>query len=286
MREDISSHFKQTVTHSNGVIEVICLSSTTLDIQIWGIYRQPDDSSNGNPSKNEQFKPVIELIKSELDKTEGKTPDIFIAGDFNLPHANWDSKCSNPGASTEEQRMTSEIFTLMNDHNLIQHIRGATHKAGNTLDLMLTNNPLLIHSYESAPSPDYISHHSMINVKIHFDLHSSFQKEDPFVVRNVFDEYNFYSKTINWVSIKEKMKDKLWTDLHDQPTADQLSTITDWIIDIIKEYVPKRKPNAKKFQKIPHERKILFRKRKNIFRKFPNPMKNAKSKQKLGRDHK
>ena len=31
MREDISSHFKQIVTHSNGVIEVICLSLTTLE---------------------------------------------------------------------------------------------------------------------------------------------------------------------------------------------------------------------------------------------------------------
>ena len=281
MREDISSHFKQIVTYSNGVTEVICLSSTSLNIQIWGIYRQPDDSSNGHPSKHEQFKPVIDLINTELDKTEGKLPDIFIAGDFNLPHANWDTKSSNPGASTEEQRMTSEIFILMNNHNLIQQIRGPTHKAGNTLDLMLTNNPLLIHSYESVPSPDYISHHSMIDVKVYFDLHSSFQKEDPFVPRNVFDEYNFHSKTINWVSIREKMKDRLWTDLHDHSTADQLTIITDWITNIIKHYIPKRKPNNKKFQKIPRDRKILFRKRKNIFRKFSNPTRNGKSKQKL-----
>ena len=64
VREDFAALFKQTITYSNGVIEAICLSSTTLNIQLWGIYRQPNDSSNGNPSNHKQFKPIIDFNKT------------------------------------------------------------------------------------------------------------------------------------------------------------------------------------------------------------------------------
>ena len=37
MKEDIAVHFKPTVIHSNGVVEILCLYSTTLNMQIWGI---------------------------------------------------------------------------------------------------------------------------------------------------------------------------------------------------------------------------------------------------------
>ena len=221
------------------------------------------------------------MIKSELDKNEGKSPDIFIAGDFNLPNINWDTKSSCTGASTEEQRMTGEIFNLMNNYNMIQYVRGATHKAGNTLDLLLTNNPHVIHSYESIPSPHNISHHSLLNIKIHFDLHLNNEKEETHNIRNVFDEYNFFSKTIDWSSMKSDMKDKSWTELPKHSTTDQLEMITDWVVNIIKEHVPKRKFNNKNFNKIPRDRKILFRKRKNIFKKFVNPTKNQKLNKKL-----
>ena len=77
------------------------------------------------------------------------------------------------------------------------------------------------------------------------------------------------------------MKDKSWTDLYDHPTAAnwQQSQIGSSIQ--LRKMYQNRKPNNKKFQKIPRDGKILFRKRKNIFRKFPNSMKNGKSKQKF-----
>ena len=193
---------------------------------------------------------------------------FLLQGIFNLPHIDWDTKSSLPGASSDEQRMMKEFFGLMNDYNLIQHVRGATHNAGNTLDLLLTNNLHLIHSYESIPSPHNVSHHSLLNIKIHFDLHLNKQEDNMHKTQSVFDEYNLFSKAVNWTAIKAAMKEKSWAELHTYSTKDQLQTITDWVVSIIKEYVPKRKTSNKKQYKIPRDRKILFRKRKNILKKI------------------
>ena len=170
----------------------------------------------------------------------------------------------------------------MNDHNLIQIVRGATHKAGNTLDLLFTNNANLIHSYELIPAPHNVSHHSLLDIKIHFGLHLNEQNQKEIHnARNVFDEYNFFSKKIDRASMKSAMKDKCWTDLHTYSTQEQLQIFTDWTIDIVKEYVPKRKTNRKNFYRIPRDRKILFRKRKNIMKKVVNQPLTKKLKNKL-----
>ena len=52
----------------------------------------------------------------------------------------------------------------MSELCLNQMITHPTHKDGNILDLILTNNKELIHSYQCVPTTKEISHHCIIEV--------------------------------------------------------------------------------------------------------------------------
>ena len=44
--------------------------------------------------------------------------------------------------------------------------------------------------------------------------------------QSVFDEYNLFSKAVNWTAIKAAMKEKSRGELHTNSTTDRLQIIT------------------------------------------------------------
>ena len=107
---------------------------------ICGLYRQPDDSVHRNHSASKEFREIIDLLRNAFDNIRGKTPDIVLAGYFNLPHINWENDSFVCGASKKEKLMASQLFELMNDYNFTQFVKTSTHKDGNILDFLFTNN--------------------------------------------------------------------------------------------------------------------------------------------------
>ena len=95
------------------------------------------------------------------------TPDIFILGDFNLPHTSWPEGKHTQGAPNDEKLCIDALNSLANEFLLQQCICMPTHKDGNILDLIWTNNRDLVHSYSCLPTSHTISHHSLINVNLH-----------------------------------------------------------------------------------------------------------------------
>ena len=126
------------------------------------MYRQTNDSVNGHPSTNTEFIEVVTELRNVLINFDDKGPDIFLCGDFNLPHVKWPEGIPLTGISTDEKDMLNTLNELMGDFHLNQCIEKATHKDGNTLDLFLTNNKQLIHSYSCFPTVNSISHHSIV----------------------------------------------------------------------------------------------------------------------------
>lgn len=53
---------------------------------------------------------------------------IIVAGDFNIR------------ADPEIRSYTDEFLWLLPNYELVQHVRGPTHEAGHTLDLVITRN--------------------------------------------------------------------------------------------------------------------------------------------------
>ena len=60
-------------------------------------------------------------------------PDILIAGDFNLPHIDWENDSFKAGISKNEKIMGNFLSDFMSDYNLLQLISRPTYKNGNVL---------------------------------------------------------------------------------------------------------------------------------------------------------
>ena len=82
-------------------------------------------------------------------------------GDYNLPHADWISGQCTSGASTDEQDMVRALYELSLDYFLVQQYDCPTHRDGNTIDLLFTNNSNIVHNTEALPSA--VTDHYLMN---------------------------------------------------------------------------------------------------------------------------
>ena len=278
MKETFAATFKEMLSFSDGVNELLIIYSQTYNTIIGGLYRQPDDKAHGNPSTNKEFKELLSTLKKKIDNLPGKMPDIFIAGDFNLPHIDWLNDSFKPGITNDEKLMANQLFELMNDFSLLQLINTPTHKEGNTLDLLLTNNIQLIHSFETIPTINLSDHH-MINVKTHLKFNKDTTAINSSNPRNVFDQYNFYSNKVKWDEIDDKLKETSWDDLENETPETQIAKITEKVLNAVKDHAPKRIWSVKCQKRIPRDRRILFRKRKKtLSKKFTKDSKKIQQK--------
>ena len=117
------------------------------------IYRQPDNSTNGYPSKFAEFQEGMVELKSKILDLEDPTPDIIIGGDFNLPHIAWPLCIPKQASYPEEPRMVELLDQFSQELHLTQHINQPTHKYGSVLHLILTNNDDLILTYNIIGNP-------------------------------------------------------------------------------------------------------------------------------------
>ena len=88
------------------------------------IYRPPREPDS--PQDQGNTKRLCQVLKT----LEGS---VITVGDYNLPGIDWERGWS---ASTGEQM----VIDTFNDMFWTQHVRGATHVGGNTLDLLTSSN--------------------------------------------------------------------------------------------------------------------------------------------------
>ena len=68
---------------------------------------------------------------------------------MNLPHAIWPEGRAGLRSTRDEQTMLRDLTDVANGWFLIQRIELPTHRKGNTLDLVFSNDPRFVHSQES-----------------------------------------------------------------------------------------------------------------------------------------
>lgn len=248
-------------------IEVKIIFIKTLNLVICVIYRPPDNTQGGYRSTATEFSPVIDQIKNVLNSLPTPMPDIIVAGDFNVPRVSWPQCLPEPGATQTEKQVTQLIQELVNDFFLHQLITRATHKAGNTLDLILTNNTNLVSDCVVDPTDPVSSHHL---ITCSTPLCSSIEIPEIETERNIFDAANFRSKRMKWNKLKGALRNVDWdaTMMNLSPT-EMLKKLVNTCEKFVKSICPaKKKP--KKHDAVPRDRKILMRKRtklKNALRK-------------------
>ena len=75
------------------------------------------------------------------------------------------------GCPKEERVMIDFLHNFKEELLLTEHVMYPTHKDGNTLDLVFTNNSQLIHNYNCTEILLSISHHKIIEISTTYKLH-------------------------------------------------------------------------------------------------------------------
>jgi hypothetical protein len=106
----------------------IRLTGNSMPLTIIAVYRSPNSTESNN-------KELYKLISQVINNTA-------LIGDFNYPKIDWENlTCDNP---------SRPFLDAVNNKLLEQLVDFKTHKKGNILDLVLTNNPNIILNVEDA----------------------------------------------------------------------------------------------------------------------------------------
>ena len=256
------------------------LYSRRLNLIVTTLYRQPDDSTHGHPSKANDFSLAIDAIKRTLDNIDGPLPLVIIGGDFNLPNL-YNSK--NP--SKEEKLMIRMLQEFCLDQSLGQIIYDPTHKDGNILDLILTNDIQHVHSHSVIPTINSISHHYLLHVAtrcvVDLKNHNSPRK-----IYETFANLNFFHQDTKWENIKLNLSNIDWDSEFDGKSVDEILEIFHKLCyESIVKYVPLKNDNAKSTKsKTEKECYNLTRRRRRINKlllKITSPQRKYKLHQEL-----
>jgi len=106
-----------------------------------------------------------------LDKYSGTgLSNLVVTGDFNFPHIDW-----NLGCPTKPDPETEDFCSILDDFFLVQKNLHATRdlrhpgSSGNILDLVLTNNDILVEDVVVHPHP-FDSDHHPLNFKFRAEM--------------------------------------------------------------------------------------------------------------------
>ena len=250
------------------MVDIIALHSKAENIVISTIYRQSDDSTHNRPSTSSEFKSAISALQNSILKIDG-TPDIFIGGDFNLPHVSWPECTPKQGCPRDERAMVEILHNFSNEILLSQIITKPTHYQGNTLDLVLTNCKDIINDYDIQPTTLSISHHYIINLFTQYKA-STLPAKENFPRLSPLDYYNFHSKETNWDNIQTYFEHIDWENtLQDKLTSEILEIIYKKTTETTKVNVPPKKdPNNKQISKQKRIHMNLAQKRRRINKQY------------------
>ena len=264
IRDDLATSIKCLLRFSNSVIETLVLYSSKYNLCLIVMYRQPDNEKGGHPCNNPEFVEAINAIKKTFENFNGQSPDILMCGDFNLPRIAWPAGLPTTGAGQQEKLMSSELQSLANELFLNQMIRETTHKDGNILDLVFTNNTDIFHSYTCSPTDFSISHHYLIDGILNYCINDEVRTPERQFL-NTLQSLNFFSEHTEWDSIEEALLEVNWELEFSNCSPNH---IFDKFINICEEITLKHTPskNLRSVSKqlIPKQRRKLMRTRRRI----------------------
>ena len=263
VHRDFAKHMEVKLQFSNGVVEILGLYSSTENLFLAIVYRQPDDIAGGFRSTATQLKDALDNLQKSINELGDPAPNLLMCGDFNLPDILWNN-LGEPEVNSNE--LSACMLDFMNSNFLQQHITSPTHKNENTLDLVFTNNANLIHSYECrAPALASVSDHFVVECQTKLSVSTHLEEEKPERV-SPLDKLNFFSNDIDWNEVSSAFNSINWNStLKDLSPEEQLTTVMDEIHKVCEKYIPQRKSQLRSGKpKIPRDRRILMRKRKKI----------------------
>ena len=264
IRNDLAQSMETILTFSNGVVEALCLYSREENLLLCTIYRQPDNTFHGHTSLNPQFKEMLNELQQSVLQVGDKIPDIVIGGDFNLPRIHWHNGSSLPLSLCQKsvRDMSNTLETFCNNVFLKQVVDKPTHKDGNVLDLILTNNIDLISDVEINDTLLSITHHKVIQVSTVYQVNLDLDETNASPLNDI-QNFNFFSEKVDWKGLNSRLKQYNWVSLFKNKSVDDMLDIFySLCLEAANEFVPKRKLGAKQKRNSPTKMKLIRRRRR------------------------
>ena len=265
VRDDLAADMVTVASYSNGVIEFLGLYSKTKNLLLLVMYRQPDDIIGGHRSTQIEFKQALSKLEETLSSKNNPVPEVILCGDFNLPHAVREGN-KGLGVKKDEKVMTDELLALTDEFFLSQLIQMPTHRKGNTLDLLFSNNPMIIHTCNTVETN--LSDHDIIECLTTYNINIT--KEQSVNLNDStddFDNFNFFNENTDWLRIDHELAQQDWEmEFRALNPRQMLSKFLAICKAISSKYAPIRKKDisAQRKSQIPRDRKNLMRKRRRI----------------------
>ena len=247
--------------YSDSVCDAVMLYNKTLNLVIIGAYRPP--KGHENLHVHTSFCNLLTKIKDFTSRL--KNPDIFILGDFNLPSITWETEAIN---SEKPDKKCAELMLRFMDQLLLsQHVHEKTRKDISTLDLILTNNPDLVHNIEVEKVSTKISDHNKINLILNYDFKTKYNKEEAiYTPTHPLDQLNFNKS--DWSAIRQELSQIDWTHFENKNVNEMCSELEDIVTEICGKHTPKHKLGKKSKLYIPADRRAMIRLKKNLNHKI------------------
>ena len=182
-------------------------------------YRPPSDNSY---ECAHNFRQTLNNIRASNFNT------IWTMGDFNLPNLDTES-----GLPLDNSSVCEMYYNIFQDFSLLHLIHVPTHRNGNTLDFILSNEPDLFGNI-SVEKDIFPSDHYLINFNIHVTL---LQPEK--VSRIV---YNY--RKADWIGLRSAISNSNLGEILRTYSSDISQACEQWTVtfrEIIDKYIPRHK---------------------------------------------
>ena len=245
--------------YSNSYCEVAMVHIASSNFLLVGVYRPPQ-------APFDKFDDCLCVIQDFIDHLPG-SPELYIAGDFNLPFVDWSSKSIKPNSSKSASDTNSGLafMEFISSNFLEQLVDEPTRKDQNILDLILSNNIDLIHGLSVSKTEK--SDHDRVTCTL---LHPQFLLEQP--VRKQYspvtalDDINF--NAADWALINKELTTVDWSTVTNPSTSQDAAwdMFEGILVQICKKHAPSHSHNrqAAASSKIPRSRVALLRKKKRL----------------------
>ena len=263
IKNSLAPSTKKLLEFSNSVMEIMAVFIAEINIVLVSVYRSPHNPGGGYDSTSRELAQGISKIAEILDALPTPTPDIIVNGDFNLPKTNWPDCVPKAGAPNIEKDMIYAMSGFASRFFLSQVVLEPTHRAGNILDLIFTNNSALFVDIESIPTYPNSSHH-LVKATTFLACGSNYQT-DLTSFTNTFDQFNLFSEDTKWSEISMEIESQDWDSLfHGLNVDEMLEVMITKCKDSISHNAPLRGRRAMSKSIPPRHRRVLMRKRTKL----------------------
>ena len=169
------------------------------------------------PSRSDDIS--IQSLATELEKHGSQTLGVILIGDMNVHHERW----LGSGSTSQAGEALREVCSVI---GLKQMVRGATHEAGNRLDLVLTS----IGDVLTATVGHKVTDHCIVEAKLRLPMPRSAS-----VPRRVHD----YKKA-DWAALQDSIVEDTWQELDNTNIHEAVEEFTEHVKFLVNRAVPQR----------------------------------------------